>query len=384
MPKFVWTVLTIVVIIALILGLGFVGYAIYSLKSDTPLVNPQATANPTVNATAIAQYTPTPGPSSAQEATAVYLAKPDPYVAWTPGDAKLFINGLRDKAIVSEQDINIAAQLSSPGEGHICVDLRLFGKVQFDTYCKISLTWTEWALAYKPQNIEVKVEPGTVETDPKKMPLSADGTHYDQRAKAKVIIIIKDMGIVGPTTRFDQRFDFYQDVHAIWKLAMDLKEIIYGDDLRQKANQMTEDTGDLALADSFSPLLDNGLRSPMYSDKLYQAFVDNLTTPGQGHIYNRLLDYATLVANNREEGKDAGYSGLESLTVIVPAKPTTPCDYVYAEDMKTLVLPRDYCVYTYQVIGVTPDMQKTLSDGLKQNVPNVDYTELLKKLYSIR
>lgn len=383
-PKWVWNLFGILLIICVILGLVFVGYAVITLKSGNGLLTPNTNPAPTVDATRIAQYTPTPGPSSAQMATAVVLAKPTPYVEWTPGDAQMLINGLRDKAIVSEQDINIGAQLSSPGEGHICLDLKTLFDIKVDSYCKISLTWTEWSLAYKPQDLQVKVENGQVETDPSKMPMSADGTHREQRAYAKVTIIVKDIGIVGPTTRFDQSFNFYKDVNAVWKLGMDLKQIIFGDDLRNKANELTADSTNLALADSFAPLMPSGYRSSEYADKLYSAFVDNLTTPGQGHIYNRLLDYATLVANDRRANNDAGYAGLESLTVMVPAKPGTVCDYTYAEDMTTQVLPRKYCVFTYQVTSITDAAKKDLVTQLQQSTdPNIDYGKIIQKLYSI-
>lgn len=384
MPNWVWKIITLIIAICFILTLGFVGYTILTVKSDNESTTNPPQPAPTVNSTAIAQYTPTPGPSSAQMATAVVLAKPTPYVAWSPADGKILIAGLRDKAIVSEQDINIASQLSSPGEAHICVDLNTVFDIKVDEYCKISLTWTEWALAYKPQDIQVKVENGAVETDTSKMELSADGTHYEQKPYAKVTIIIDSVGIVGPTTRFDQSYDFYQDIGGVWNLAIDLKKIFLGDDLRNQINEATQDTGDLALADSFAPLEDNGFRSSEYSDQLYAAFVASLTTPGQGHIYNRLLDYATLVANDRTANKDAGFAGLESLTVIVPAKPASPCDYVYAEDMESLVLPRQYCVFTYQIIGVTPGMKQAIQNGIKQNVPGVEYDELIKRIQEIK
>lgn len=380
MPKWVQTFFALLLIFGLIGALVFVGYAVITMKNGGALLDPNQGPAPTVDAEALAKYTPTPGPSSAQMATAVILAKPTPYVEWSPGDAKIMIDALRDKAIVSEQDINIAAQLSSPGEGHVCIDLKTIFDIKLDEYCKVSLTWTEWALAYKPQNIEVQVK----DSEQHDSILSEDGTHYVERPYADVTIIITDLGIVGPTTRFDQSYDFYKDVNSVWKLAIDLKEIIFGDDLRNKANELTADADDLALADSLAPLQENGLRSPEYTDQLYATFVANLTTQGQGHIYNRLYDYATLVANNREDGKDAGYAGLGTFTVIVPSKPTTPCDFVFADDMKTIVMPEKYCVYTYQVIGATPEMKETLAGTVTKNIPNVDYTELFKKLQSIR
>lgn len=399
-PKFVVSIFKYLIISIIIAALIFGGLELINLKNGGAILNPNTTPAPTVDVTKIAEYTPTPGPSSAQMATAVALAKPTPYVAWSPADADKFIAAMRDKAIISMQDINVGAELSSPGEGHVCIDLKTIFDIKLDTYCKVSLTWTEWYLSYKPQEMVIKVEPGKMETDTSKMPLSADGSHYIARPYAKVTITIPSIGLLSPGTRFDQSYNFYQDVNAVWKLTMDLKQILTGDDLRNKANELTADSTNLALADSFAPLLSDQSRSAEYSDQLYADFVTNLTTPGAGHIYNRLLDYAQLIANDHstpcttEATKDqnavcdAGFAGLESLTVIVPNKPATPCSYVYAEDMTTLVLPGKYCTFTSQTTGLSDSAKKDIAAQIlaqMQTNPNttVDYSALLLKILKL-
>ena len=361
--------ITLILVILFIAAVA-VSAVIQSYSTPEPLSNP--TATPGINLTALADYTPTEGPSAAQNATAVYLAKPTPYTVWTVGEAQLFIAALRDKAIVSEMDINSGAQLSSPGAGWVCYDVGFYyGNIirhKVDEYCKISLTWSEWQLAFKPQDVEIRVENGSPESNP---PLSADGTHYEGRFMAKVTIVISDIGITGPITRFDQSFDFFQDLDIGWKLVKDLKQLALGDNLDQEINEHTADADDLALADSFAPLQPDGTRSDMYTDQLYDAFVHNVT---EGQIYNRLLTYATLIANDRTNS----YAGLESLTILVPARPGTPCDYVYAEDMSTQVLPQRFCVYTFVPLGLSEDAKIEMVNSIDVNSPGA--VDILKKI----
>lgn len=394
MPK--WFAKAIFYLIVLGLILVSVVIALGFLQVKTHPVTPESQA--TVNATAIARFTPTPGFSSAQNATAVYLAKPTPYIEWTPGDAQVFINAMRDKAYTQTKNLVIAAELGAPGAGWQCIqigtDILGVYTIMGDTYCRISLTWTDWQLVINPEQYQIQVEEGRHVQIPA---VDAQGNNYFQeRALAKVTITVKEVGLNSPGTRFDQRFDFYKDLNGAWNLSMDLKKIFFGDDLRQQANELTSDAPDLALADSFAPLMPDGSRSATYSDRLYQTFVDSLTTPGQQHVYNSLMDLATLVAGYRcpavatpsPDGttcKDHNFAGLESLTVIVPAKPNSPCDYVYADDMVTQVLPQEYCTYTFFPTGISPDKlqeQAVLIDPSKLEA-TVSYERLIQKLFSI-
>ena len=347
---------------------------------------------PTVNTTALARYTPTPGHSSAQNATAVVLAKPTPYVEWTPADAQVFIAAMRPKAYTETRNLLISSELGAPGAGWVCVQVQsdILGlyTIMGDTFCRISLTWTDWQILVNPEDFEVKVEEGQHVQIPA---VDASGNDYFQElALAKVTITIKEIGLNSPGTRFDQRYDFYKDLKGGWNLVIDLKQIFFGDNLREQANELTADAPDLALADSFAPLMPDGSRSSIYSDQLYQTFVDSLTTPGEQHVYNSLMDTAQLVAGFRCPAQDTtcvdhNYAGLESLTVVVPAKPGSPCDYVYADDMSTKVLPQQYCSYTFAATGIGSDALANMAitidpDSLESGV---NYATLVQKLFSI-
>lgn len=381
MPKWFWNVLLFII---LALGLGFFMLVIvksFSSERDPDNQTP-IPAQPTANMTAVAGLTPTPG--SEVMATAVVLAWPTPSTVHTVGDVVRFTNELKKKAMVSEKDINIAAELSSPGEGHQTVKLKTFFDIDLDDYSKISVVWVEWYLAYLPQNIEIKVEPGTLETDTAKMELSNDGKTYLQKNKANVTVIVKDLGVIGPVIRFNQSYDFFKDIKSGWKIFLDMRDAVQKESYADQLRLLTNDTQDLAKADSFAPLMESGLRSPEFTDRLYQAYVDSLTTPGDGHIYNRLLDYATLVATDRTPERDMGFSGIESFTVIVPKKPITPCDYVFAGDMKTPVLPIEYCTTTYSILGITEEMKNTLKDDVVAKLKDVDYSEIFRKIEGMK
>ncbi len=394
MPK--WFIkIVFFLILGLLLFAGItVGLTYFQVQQQ-----PQARSTgpaPTVDATALAKYTPTPGHSVPQNATAVYIAKPTPYVEWTPADAKAFIDAMRPKAYTQTKNLLISSELGAPGAGWQCVQIRtdILGlyTIEGDTFCRISLTWTDWQLVINPEDFEIQVEEGRHVQIPS---IDKNGNDYfDERALAKVTVTIKQIGLNSPGTRFDQRFDFYKDVSNAWNLVIDLKAVIQGTDLREKANELTADAPDLALADSFAPLMPDGSRSGEYADRLYETFVESLTTPGEQHVYNSLLDTAVLIAGYRcpevptsgqEDCVDHNFAGLESLTIVVPPQPGTPCDWVYADDMKTQVLPDQYCRYTFTATGIGLEALnnlKTTIDRTKLD-PKVDYQTLIQKLLSI-
>jgi len=389
MPKwFIKAVFYMLIVGLIITGmLSLLTYLQLEQRPDYPM------GQATIDTTALAELTLTPGYSVAQNATAVFVAKPTPYTQWEPADAEIFINIMRPKAYTETRNLLISSELGSPGAGWVCIQIAtdVFGVYQItgDTYCRISLVWTDWQLVVNPEDFEIQVEEGSHVQIPM---VDADGNDYfEERALAQVTIVIDEVGLNSPGIRFDQRFDFYKDLSGGWNLILDLRQLLFGEDLRQEANELTSDAPDLALADSFAPLMPDGSRSELYSDQLYQAFVDSLTTPGEQHVYNSLLDTAQLVAGYRcpaqdETCVDHNYAGLESLTVVIPAKPGSPCDYVYADDMQTQVLPQEYCTYTFTPtqIGSEALTEMALTIDQASLDPSVGYESLIEKLFSIR
>jgi len=382
-----------------VFALGVVGLAVIQanqvIDDNRPPSHEDGTPMPSVNTTALAQYTPVPGVDTAQGATAVAVAFPTPYTDRHQSDAVVYINALRDVTLANAENLTIGAQISAPGAGWACIQLGTdyFGLfyVEGDVYCRISLTWTEWQMAFDPDSIEIFVEEGNLV-----QVLSEDGTHYDEYAQAKVTIFVNEIGINGPITRFDQRFDFYEDVSNYQKLVIDLKEIFLDIDLRERANELTADAPDLAVADSFAPLMPDGSRSSQNTDLLYQAFKESLTTPGEGHVYNTLLELATYIAGYRcpvgvtpEPGQlpceDHDYMGLESLTVVIPNRPLLVCDYNYAEDMSTNVLPSEYCTYAWIPANLEEGTLTLMAAQIDGQVlgEGVDYAALIAKLFLI-
>lgn len=402
MPTWFAKTIFYLILIGLLITGVIVGLSYLQIHSDMAS-QPTTGPVPTVNATALTQYTPTPGFSVPQNATAVYLAKPTPYVEWTPYDAQLFANSLRKAAIASTKNLTIASQISAPGAGWVCAQIHsqvFIWDIKGSNYCRINLTWTDWQTVFNPEDMIIKVEEGDHVRIPAK---DENGNDYiKEMALAKVTIEIPEFGLNSPGVRFDQRYDFYQDVGKGWNLVIDIKNLLTNVDLRQQVNQLTADAPNLALADSLAPLQSDGTRSSVYTDQLYSAFVTSLTQPGSQHVYNTLLDTAKLVAGfrcpevttpspNSSKCIDHNFAGLQSLTVIVPSKPNTPCDYVYYEDEASRpasglsrVLPARYCTYTWQVTGITTQAKTNVATQIDlSNLTDDLKNSLVRKLFQV-
>jgi len=305
MPKWVQKVLFILFII-----LALVGVVLYFESKLPSLTLPEPVKpGPTLDATKIAEFTPTWGPDDVDNLVATAI--PTPYAKLTVPEVEAMNKALQDKKILLATDYLYAAEYKALGVSWYCDKIAL-GKIDlpFSNIGGAKLVEGKWSMGVSLSDITFTMEEGST-TTPKYH--DGDGAPYNETKYNGVLVITIDkFGVDGPVYLSNNEWLFsVGDPIPGYELWLIPRQIITGVSLvEEKRLYVLNMAQKRVKMETIAPDGSNEILLAMY-DKFESSFSE----PGAGHIYD------TAIAIFEPMAKENGYASIESVKVVMPEPP---------------------------------------------------------------
>lgn len=324
MLKTIKNVLTIILILVIVAGL------VYGFFYLTNRPKPTSQGTPSIDISAVVQYTPTWGPGDVKNLVAT--AVPTPYARKTVPEIAAMNKALADKKTLISTDILVGSQFKAINIEQYCTNIKL-GSIDMgsSTIGSAVLRELQWDMGVSLGDLTFTMEEGT-STVPVYHAADENGNPYTETQSYGVLVITaSDFGINGPTILSGNEQVFSSgDPLGLYKLWLIPRELITGQDLiGEKSVMVTNMAMELVNLETLVP---NGSDENLKG--LYREFVNSFSTSGEGHIYD------TLIAIFDPMAKEHGFAGIEKVVFKLPPQPLTIYGWQDYGDMP--LVPTDY------------------------------------------
>lgn len=330
MPKFLWKVIGVVVLI-LILFLGVVYVSSLFPTSGTNSSNWENNSQPTYNATAGAEFTPDGGQNDIVEFVATAYPVTNHSITEAAKDA--MNHDLADKPISLTEDDLTGSSLTLSGVSWYCFDISPLPNSVFGAAEAFE---GRWSMVASLSGLTYTAEQGSLA--PEVCTLDANGydTNCVAKYNAKVTVTISQISVDGPVVLVGNNVPFnYRNDRAMatYSLILWINTMITGNDL---IAQYTMDAigivQDQVKLETIAPGASNEKLMGLYND-----FVASFSTPGTNgvtHTYDSLVRLLTPVAQAHD------FAGIESITLVIP--PASTNIYGWNDLLGEPLIPSDY------------------------------------------
>lgn len=300
---------------------------------DVKIVLGREVETPVIPEGPLVPITPVPEGGEGQMPTIV-AALPTPQTRYRLGNTlalKQYLQSYMSEGATSE--ILVPASLDTVGVGWYCENLKVSvvkWNLPWSTYGSIQ---TQYSTLYAGVPLSAIVDNmDIVGVNERIVEQNSEFIDYGNDAKITIRVPI---GLLTAGFRPGNSWKYtLQEPGKYYRAVTDpLRELITGDQVLAKLRDKVDNRSRLAAElDAITPLQVNWSRSTEYLDKLYDLSVTSLNNPGTPDsrtVYDSIWQFAELAA------KDAGFQGLESLTIEVE-KPET---WVYIESLTPVIDP---------------------------------------------